>query len=173
MSNNKINDRNPNFLSPINFKFKLSRAPNLNFFIQKITVPDLTLPDVSMSNPLITYPFPGDHLTYGDLTMTFKVDENLQNYMEVQNWMRGLGKPSGAEYAALAAQPSYLGMGLRSDISLTILTSNKNPNYEIVFKDAFPTQLSGMEFLTTATDVDYLEASATFKYLIYDITKII
>jgi hypothetical protein len=33
------NPANRNFLSPINFKFRIKKAPNLNFFVQKISVP--------------------------------------------------------------------------------------------------------------------------------------
>ena len=59
-----------------------------------------------------------------------------------------------------------------SDIILTILKSNKNPNYSIVFKDAFPTSLSGIVFNTTLEDVGYLEASTKFRYTTYNITKV-
>ena len=165
-------DNTKNFLSPLNFKFKLKRAPNLNFFIQKIDVPGLALPNVDSPNPFLTYPVPGDHLSYDDLIITFKVDENLENYMEIQNWIRGLGRPFPDQYKILESNPVTTGESLRSDISVTILTSSKQPNYELVFIDAYPVRLSGFEFDTTADDVNYIQASVTFKYQIYDINKI-
>jgi hypothetical protein len=54
-----------------------------------------------------------------------------------------------------------------------LLTSYKNPNYEVIFENAFPVSLSGLDFLTTAEDVDYLEAEVVFKYVKYDIKKIV
>lgn len=161
-----------NFLSPLNFKFKLKRAPNLNFFIQQIIIPGVSLPSVDVNNPLLRIPYPGDHVMYEELSITFKVDENLQNYLEIQNWIRGIGKVSYQEYATISNNKAYTGDGIRSDISVTVLTSSKNPNYEIVFQEAFPISLSGLTFQTTAESIDYLEATAQFKYLIYDINKI-
>lgn len=163
---------NKNFLSPLNFKFQLQRAPHVNFFVQKVNLPGFSLPDIDANNPLIRVPYAGDHLVYDELQLTFKVDEDLKNYMEIHNWLRSLGKPTYQEYAALANQPVYSGSGLRSDISLMLLTSAKNPNYEIVFKDAFPISLTGLEFNTMDEDVDYLESTATFRYVIYDIKKV-
>jgi hypothetical protein len=46
------------------------------------------------------------------------------------------------------------------------------PNYEIIFTDAFPVSLTGVTFTTTDNDVNYIEASATFKYTYFTITKI-
>jgi len=161
-----------NMLSPLNFKFTLKRAPNLNFFVQKINIPGISLPKVDTSNPLIKIPLSGDHLEYDELDVTFKVDENLQNYLEVHNWVRSLGKPSFEEYANLSKKAIYTGEGLKSDIVVTILTSQKNPNYEFVFKDAFPISVSSISFESTDESVNYIEATARFVYTIFDIVKV-
>jgi len=161
-----------NFLSPLNFKFQLKRAPNLNFFIQKINLPGLALPKVETPNPLLTIPLPGDHLNYEELQVTFKVDENLQNYLEIHNWLRALGKPVFQEYKNLSQRATFSGEGLKSDITVTALTSQKNSNYEFIYKDAFPTNISGITFESTSETVDYIEASVSFVYTIYDINKI-
>ena len=42
-------------------------------------------------------PVPGDKLTYADLTLSFFVDEDLENYIEVHNWLRGLGFPESIQ----------------------------------------------------------------------------
>ena len=164
---------NLNFLSPINFKFQLKRAPNVNFFIQKANIPGLSLPKIEVPNPILSYPYPGDHLLYDEFQITFRVDEDLQNYLEIHNWIRALGRLNPSDYAALASNPVYTGNGIRSEISLQILNSARQPNYEIVFKDAFPTILSSVEFDVTMEDVNFLEASATFVYLNYNINKTI
>ncbi len=164
---------NKNFLSPLNFKFSIKRAPHVNFFIQKVNVPAVNLPAVTFPNPMVNIPLPGEHLTYGDLEVTFKVDEDLQNYMEIHNWIKALGKPVDfAGFKNLVDKKEYTGEGIRSDISLIILSSTKSANYEIVFTDAHPINLSGLVFNTTDETVNYMEASATFKYIYYDINKV-
>lgn len=164
---------NKNFLSPLNFKFSLKRAPHVNFFIQRVNLPGLSLPEIDVNNPLIRVPYPGDHLLYDELNITFKVDENLRNYMELHEWLRALGKRSFAEYREIVSKPSYSGESIRSDISLMVLTSNKNANYEIQFKDAFPISVSGIDFSSVDLDVDYIEARASFRYVTYDIIKVL
>jgi len=162
---------NKNFLSPVNFKFQLKRAPHVNFFVQRINLPGLSLPDIDVNNPLIRVPYQGDHLLYDELELSYRVDEDLKNYMELHGWLRSLGKRSFEEYRTLKETPTITGESLRSDISLTVLTSNRNPNYEVVFKSAFPIAVSGLQFSTTNEDIDYIEATATFRYITYDITK--
>lgn len=163
---------NKNFLSPLNFKFIMKRAPHVNFFIQKITIPGIVLSTVFVPSPIVRVPEPGDHLEFEDLTISFIVDENLQNYLEIQNWLRAVGKLTFDSHRTLASSPVYLGESLKSEISVTVLTSNKNPNYEIVFEDAFPTRISGISFDSSMEDVNYLEAEASFIYTKYEIKKI-
>jgi hypothetical protein len=84
-----------------------------------------------------------------------------------------VGKPQNFDqYKEIQNKPITSGDGIYSDISLMVLASTKTPNYEIVYTDAFPTELSQVVFNTTDTDVNYIEASATFKYTYYTITNI-
>jgi hypothetical protein len=164
---------NPNFLSPLNFKFSIKRAPHVNFFVQKINLPSISLPTIDTPTPFVKIPQPGEHLDYADLTLSFRVDENLQNYLEIHNWIRALGKPKDfSEYRALSQNPNYTGDGLRSDLTLMILSSSKNPNYEIVFTDAYPYDISELSFDTTKSDVEFIEATATFKYVLFEIKNV-
>ena len=164
---------NKNFLSPLNFKFTIKKAPHVNFFIQKVGVPEMVLPAPVATNPMVNIPYPGDHIKYGDLSFTFKVDEDLQNYLEIHNWLRALGKPTDyEEHKVISEKALVTGDGIFSDISLMVLSSTKMANYEVVFVDAHPISLSGLTFNTTDTDVNYIEASASFKYVYYDINNI-
>lgn len=164
---------NRNFLSPLNFNFQIKRAPHVNFFIQKVNIPSINLPPVTFPNPMVNIPLSGEHITYGELEVTFKVDEDLHNYLEIHNWIKDLGKPiEFTGYRNLAEKKEFTGEGLRSDISLIILSSTKSANYEIKFADAHPIFLSSIVFNTTDENVNYVEASATFKYTYFEISKI-
>lgn len=164
---------NKNFLSPLNFRFLIKKAPHVNFFIQKVNVPSITLISPEPNNPFVKTPIPGEHMNFGDLKISFKVDEDLQNYLEVHNWIRALGKPENFDvYKAIQDKPSYTGDGIYSDITVMVLSSTKMPNYEITYIDAFPVSLSELEFNTTDENVNYITASATFKYTYYNITNI-
>jgi len=171
-NNNATTSKPVNFLSPINFKFQLFRAPNVSFFIQKLNIPGLSLPTIEVNNPLIRVPYPGDHLLYEELHITFKVDEDLQNYLEIFNWLKGIGKQTQQLYQQISSNPQYTGQGLTSDISIHVLTSKRNPNYEIVLKNCFPISLGPLMFDSSPQNINYLEAEAKFRYIYYDINPV-
>ena len=168
--------QNRNFLSPVGFKFTLNRAPKVSFFSNAANIPGLTLGVAVQPSYLKDIDTPGDKIVFEDLSLRFLVDENLENYMEIQNWIRGLGYPESLrEIYELQSQERYLNtldskmMDIYSDGNLEVLTSNMNTNFNVKFKDLFPYQLSPLEFDATATDVQYFTAEVSFKYTIYTI----
>lgn len=164
---------NRNFLSPLNFKFQVKKTPNVEFFIQTVNIPAMSIQAVTRGTPFIALQYSGEHIDYAPLQITFKVDEELVNYMELYSWLRGLGFPNEfSEYKELADKPQYTGEGIRSDISLLILSSDNNVKYEVLFKDAFPVSLSDITFDVRGTSVNYITASAQFKFNSYDILTV-
>jgi len=163
---------NKNFLSPLNFKFQVKKCPHVNFFVQKVGIPDISLSPAIFPNPMVKIPLPGDHMTYGDFSVTFKIDEDLQNYLEIHKWIKDLGKPVDFQGRYdIRQQKEYTGEGEKSDLSLLVLSSSMAVNYEVVMVDAFPVSLTGIQFNTVDRDVVYLNSTATFKYSYYDINR--
>ena len=89
--------QNRNFLSPTGFKFTLSRAPKVSFFSNSAVIPGLTLGTAVQPTYLKDIDRPGEKIEFEDFTLRFLVDENLENYMEIQNWIRGLGFPESLQ----------------------------------------------------------------------------
>ena len=164
---------NKNFLSPLGFKFLIKKAPYVNFFAQKVNIPAIALKSPITGNPFVNVPYPGEHLSFGKLQLTFKVDEDLQNYLEIHNWIKALGKPENFEqYKTVQDQKSWTGEGIYSDISVMILSSTKMSNFEITFVDGYPTSLSDLVFNTIDENVNYIAATVEFDYSYYTITNI-
>jgi hypothetical protein len=168
--------QNRNFLSPVGFKFTLNRAPKVAFFGNSANIPGMNLGVAVQSTYLKDIDIPGDKITFNDLTLRFLVDENLENYMEIQNWMRGIGYPESLDeiYAWQRSNPNMSlqeksQMNLYSDATLSILTSSNNSNFKVKFLDVFPYSLTDLQFDATDSDIDYLTAEVTFKYTIYNI----
>lgn len=167
---------NINFLSPLGFRLVIKKLPNVNYFAQTVEIPSISLPAISVRNPLAPIPFPGAPLTYDNLNLEFRVDEDLKNYLEIHDWLVGLGHPITLEQTKQLSQESttpFLKLGQAasyvSDATLVVLTSHKNPNVNVTFRDLFPISLSALRFDSTETEVNYLSATATFSYLRYDI----
>ncbi len=170
---------NRNFLSPTGFKFTLTRTPQVAFFCNQANIPDLTLGVVNQPSYTKMLPTPGDIIEFGDLSLRFLVDEDLKNYMEIQNWIRGLGFPERLEqFAELQEsgliQGNYVNdrQNIYSDGTLQILTSSQIPNFEVTFQDMFPYSLSTMTFDATDADIQYFTADVSFKYTIYNISDL-
>ena len=166
--------KNRNFLSPVGFKFTLAKFPKVTFFSNTARIPDITLGTAIQSTYLKDIDVPGEKLTYGELNVRFLVDENLENYMRIHNWLTGLGFPDSAQqFIDKTTDEDNIRDNLEqfSDGSLHILNSNFKDIAIVKFKDLFPIYLTSLEFDATESDLNYFTADVTFKYTIYDIVS--
>ena len=167
--------QNRNYLSNVGFKFTLARFPKVDFFSNTANLPGLTLGTVNAPNYLKELPLAGDRLVFEDLTVQFIVDEQLENYLAVHNWMRGLGFPNSIEdfIDLVTDQDNTIEMDQQySDGNLIILNNQFNSVAKVKFEGLFPISLSGLQFDATNTDYQNLTATATFKYTIYNIETV-
>tara|TARA_B100000475_G_scaffold192317_1_gene166001 strand:- start:7 stop:606 length:600 start_codon:yes stop_codon:yes gene_type:complete len=196
MTTTNVISREPSksdYASPIQFRFKCTKLPLVEFFVQSANIPGINLGSATQTNPLYDIPLPGDKITYAALDMSFLVDENLNNYKEIHDWILGLGFPSnnqqfqdlqsagsdrfpGSSRSTAATgtstpQPLNEG-GIYSDAILTVLNSKNIAKTEIRFQNVYPTSLGGLNYDVRQTDVDYLNASVSFNYMNYDIVQI-
>ena len=168
---------NRNYLSPIGFKFIVTKVPKADFFSNSASIPGINLGFAQQPTYLRDIPVPGDKLSYEDFTLRFFVDENLENYLEVHKWLRGLGYPDSlSEFEELKNEDKYIQdpsgrspYNEYSDASLLIYNSSFNVIARVNFRDTFPVGLSPIKFDATQEDIKYVTAEATFKYSIYDI----
>lgn len=150
-----------NFLSPTGFKFTIKRLPNVSFFVQAATIPGISMNVTESPTPFTSIYFTGDKLTYDQFTVTVRVDEYMDSYNEIFDWMIGLAKPeSFDQYKNLKNSTD----GLYSDATLTVLNSRKNPAIEVSFKDMFPVSLGAIELDATESDVNYKTCDITFQH---------
>ena len=164
--------QNRNFLSPVGFRFTLAKTPKVAFFCNSARIPEINLGVANQPTYLKDLDIPGDKLTYGDLTLRFLVDENLENYMAIHNWMTGLGFPeSTQDFKDLTTDDD----GQRdfeqqfSDGNLSILNSNFRSVANVKFFNLFPVSLTSLDFDATEPDLQYFTAEASFKYTVYNI----
>ena len=146
---------NLNYLQPTSYKLTIDRQnyPNLEYFCNSVTLPSISLAGVDTPYKGVNLGFTGDRLEFDDLTITFNITENMENYKETFDWMHN----------SITTNESFT-----SDATLSVLSSHNNVTQEIIFKDCFPTSLSGADFTSIANDVEYLQASVTFKYTYFE-----
>ena len=86
-----------NPLSPNGFQFAVQKLPDITFFCQQANLPGIMLGEPVFATPFSTQPIPGDTLSYEPLELQFLVDENMQNYKVLYNWIVALGFPESYE----------------------------------------------------------------------------
>lgn len=167
---------NRNFLSTVKFRFTVNRAPKVAFLTNSVNIPGLELGVATQSSYTNNIPRAGDMMAFEDFNLRFLVDEDLKNYMEIQNWMRGLGFPESLQqiYDWQNSNDSFEAqrdsdLNIYSDGTLLLNTSNDNVNYQVVFQTMFPYRLSPLNFDATNTDEEYFTAEVSFKYSMYNI----
>jgi len=163
---------NRNFLSGVGFKFNLAKHPKVDFFSNSAKIPQLSLGLATQPTYLKDIDVPGEKLTYGDFTLRFLVDENMENYMAIYDWLVGLGFPETTQEFKTLTTDSADQRDLKEafcDGTLRILNSNYREVATVKFTDLFPVSLTSLDFDATNTDIQYLTAEVSFKYTIYDL----
>lgn len=156
---------NLNPLSGNSFKFTIQKIPGVEYFLQEVTLPALSLQSPEQVNSLTYIPIPGDIITYDTLDISFMVDSKMENYKSIFNWIEGLGFPeTNQQFADFKDQSDGY---LYSDASLQILDSLGNVAATIQFVDCIPVSLSGLQFQSSTDDVQYLVGRASFRYVLY------
>ena len=180
------------YASPTQFRFMLNQLPKVEFFTVATNLPGITLSQTAQNTPFKDIPIMGNKLDYEDLSVTFICDEYLENYTSLHEWMTAIGFPknrdqfstfrsttsnaptdtrgSSKDIADVGVSTAIKGMF--SDATLTILSNKNNPIVEVRYADIFPTSLTSLDFNQNATDVEYLQATATFKYKLYEIESL-
>ena len=180
------------YLRPTQFKFSINQLPKVEFFTTAANIPDISLSDVVIPTPFNPIAFLGQNLTYGNLNITFIVDEFLENYRELHEWLTGIGFPkdrkqfkdfrsntsnTGSASAIPVQDVGKVGKtvsdsAMFSDATLTILSNKNNPIVEVRFANMYPVSLGALEFTQQAGDVEYLTVQADFTYQIYEIVSL-
>ena len=180
------------YADPTKFKFSITKLPKVEFFTTQASVPGVTLGESIFTTPFKEIPVQGDQLTFDNLEITFIVDEKLENYKELHQWLVGIGFPRARkQFASFRKEESEVFptadsvtgdatkpgrptgvQAMYGDATLTVMTSKNNPIMEVRFSDLYPVSLGALQFDQQATDITYLTATATFSYKLYEMFTI-
>jgi len=165
------NPTNKSFLSNNKYQFVIERLPNLVFFLQSITLPSISLGTVVTANPMVQLVTPSNLLSFGTLSINYILDENMQSWFEIYNWMVNLGNPESSDKIGnLTPVPGKLN-SITSDASLLVKTNSNNANIKFTFFDIFPTDLGEVTFISSEGQ-DFLTSTITFSYTHYKASMI-
>lgn len=165
---------NIDLMSISNFRVDFAMLPHISYFCQNINVPGVSLSDIESGTHFAPLHIPGDKVNYEQLQISFLVDEDLKTWLEINNWLRYLGRDyRSSQYEQVKTRDGELWNdtygGGTSDASVHITTNKKNYNFYFLFRDCFPVNISGLDMNVAIDQEQKLVASATFAFNTYDI----
>jgi len=153
---------NINQLQTNYYNFSINKgSENIKLFCQTVALPGVQLNTQPQPTILgIQIPVAVNTFTFEPLRVEFLIDEDLENWKSIFDWMKQIGNisddVSNVPYNQWA-----------TTANLTILASNYFPNMNIAFYYVVPVALSGIPFRSDSNDSAPLKATATFAYSYY------
>jgi hypothetical protein len=157
-----------NLLNTQTFNFSVAMCPTLTSYVQSVSVPGVTLGEAGIETPFVRIPEPGDKLTYSVLGVSFLVDEEMKNWLEIFDWMTSLGYPDNLrQFGNIPQARRAAADQVRGDMVLLIYSNQSVPVLKVTFKDAFPIAVGDIPFTSTDTGNEAAIATADFMYRTY------
>jgi len=176
------------------FRIYLPIFPKTEWFVVSANIPGITMGQATQATPFTDMPIVGEKIGFDNFDMTFIVDEQLKNYMEMYNWVKNIGFPhSGEKQFNKLDRPDNLDRSktikrppgqvvgspnqsvetsdrnLYTDIRLDILSSKNNTVANIYMYEAFPVSLGSIEYSQQETDTNYAMCAVSFAYSWFDV----
>lgn len=158
-----------NLLTANQFKFNTSRIPILSEFAVAANVPSIEFISTDLNTAFgVNIPTATGKYIYEDLSVQFLVDEKMEAWREIYEWLRRLG-PINEDVEQLM----YNDCNISTTVGeLTVFNSAYKPSFKFNFYNMFPISLTGFSFTTGAADSVQLQSAVTFRYSYYDLEEL-
>ena len=172
-------DINKSILNKNNFKLIIQKTPTVEYYAQTVTIPGLTFSETIQATGIgVDAYFPGDKISFDTLNVSFLVDEDLENYQEMYNWMTQIVPVADSKDYQRLTGSTMNTLGVTSNdekgenlVSMITLVTNTNknlPNRYFRFYDAFPISLGSLE-MQSGSETAPVTCEISFRFNFYDI----
>lgn len=162
-----------NLLGNGGYRFVIERLPGVSYFGQKLSIPSISVSAKNFSTPFLDVPLPDVKISFGLFSVSFVVDVDLTNYLEVYEWINDLGRPNefdGRETVLRQANSlRAVSTGFYSDGFVTLYDADLNAKVKVVFEDLWPTYLGELAVEATDAGLTYVSCDVKFQYTLFDI----
>lgn len=159
---------NINHLQPTAFKLSIDRKhfPNLEFFAQSVNHPSLQLTIGEMAfRQVQNVPFAGSSVSYGELSASILLDENMESYTEMHDWILRVLEEKNTR----ALDRTSTKAPTECDITLTVLTSHNNKSKAIRYKGCIPVSIGDIPFISTDDGSSFITFDVSFRFTSYEL----
>lgn len=159
------NPSNLSNLTPNKFSLTINRIDNVIYESQQVILPGLDLNQTITDTPLGKINHSGTKIEFGQFSITFKLDEDMNNYNQMLSWFFDMAEPG--ELTNRKRERS----DLTSDGILSVYKNTNTPNFRIKFEDLIPQSISEISFDVTDTDAEFLTCDVVFNLRRFSIDK--
>lgn len=161
-------------LTQTSFRFSIDKIPNSTFHVQKVILPGISLGAPEQGTPFTHVPIPGEIAAFDPFSMEFIVDEKLENYRSIVEWIFGISFPvTHQQYIDFVDNTentidpnqftqddstSMYGNGI-----LHINNAHNQVVAKVTMREMFPIHLSPLIFDTTVQDIAPITATVNFR----------
>lgn len=152
--NQAQNLQNYNEALSTNWQLVFNKFPGIIYFAQSVTIPDVTVNGIRIAHKNQRMFAPDNLIEYGQLTVTFIIDEDFENYDALLK-----------EFQVQEKATKGNGDNIREilhDLSVIRLSSNKVPIAVFKFTDASLTSLGSINYTSTNSEADLIVCDVSF-----------
>jgi hypothetical protein len=151
-----------NLAKSTNYKLNIHLIPNTIFWLTTCNIPTFSTNEVPIPDPVHGYRYkPTNTSQIAPMTVTFLVDEDYSNYMEVLDLMYKAAGP-------IMSDRFQKGEPTGSDGSLHILSNNKNVSDVVfTFHNLFPTILGELQMTNESPEPLLTDLTMQYDYMSY------
>lgn len=161
-----------NALEITGFELRIVKIPELSFWIKNANLPSISLNETSQATPFHNVAHVGDKAEMTDLSITFQVDELMNNYVALYDWIRLISFAHSYKDIPTWKSKWYDGnvsnkdddYALVSDATLIVMGGNSKPIRTITFKDMWISSLGSINVVDDVSETTYVTCDATFKF---------
>lgn len=162
---------NTNLLIGNSWQLQIPKFANISYFLSSASLPEIKSNNLTMGTRNQKIKIADNKIEFDDLDIEFFVDEKMENYRTMYNYLIGLSPLQSLESNGTGTSDYINTIGTTSsvlnddqDISLIVYDNYNNPVQIIQFHDAFPTSLSVPKFETNNAESSPMIASVRFSY---------
>ena len=151
-----------NLAKSTNYKLNLHVLPETQFWLTTCNIPTFSTNEVPIPDPIHGYRYkPTNTSTVAPMTVTFLVDEDYSNYMEILDLMYKAAGPDMSKRYQVGETTGF-------DGSLHILSNNKNISDKVfTFHNLFPTILGELQMTNESSEPLLTDLTLQYDYMTY------
>lgn len=146
--NESLNLKNYNEALVTNWQLVFESFPGIDYFAQSVTIPSITVDGIRVPHKNQRMFVPDNLIEYGQLTVTFIIDEDFENYDILLEEFRKQEKATQGNGNNIRE--------LLHDVSVIRYSSNKVPIAVFKFRDASLTNLGSINYTSTVSEAEVI-----------------